>query len=60
MNHRRTNAPVRHCPQCGQAVNEGLPVGRCPDATHAQRRRQQSSFCIDCGAQLIAPPPGVR
>lgn len=60
MNHRRANAPVRHCPQCGGTVNGGVPAGHCPDTTHATRRRQQATYCIDCGSQLIASPPSFR
>ena len=60
LNHLRPNAPIRHCPQCGEPVNANRPQGRCDAATHAARRKQQSNFCIDCGEALIAKPPAVR
>jgi len=52
QNHKRSNAPVRHCPQCGGVVNDGVPAQTCPDARHDEQRRRQSLFCIDCGRQL--------
>ena len=54
MNHRRDNAPVGHCPQCGGIVNPNIPVAICSEAEHALARRQQSVFCVHCGALLIA------
>jgi hypothetical protein len=54
MNHLRTNAPVSHCPDCGNVVNRNAPPKSCDDAKHAAARRQQSTYCVDCGAQLIA------
>ncbi len=53
FNHRRTNAPVRFCPTCGEVVNEDIPVRRCTEAEHAKRRRESSKYCVDCGEQLI-------
>jgi predicted RNA-binding Zn-ribbon protein involved in translation (DUF1610 family) len=53
MNHRRSDAPVSHCPQCGEVVNAGIPARRCDDAKHAAARRRQSEFCVDCGEHLI-------
>ena len=53
MNHRRTNSPVPHCPQCGGVVNARLATGHCDEAKHAASRRRQSVFCVECGAQLI-------
>lgn len=53
MNHRRRNAPVRHCPLCGEVVNEAVPAAQCDTAEHSAARRKQRRFCIDCGAQLI-------
>ena len=54
MNHRRVDAPVAHCPECGGVVNARLaPVG-CNEAKHAAARRRQSRFCVDCGTQLVA------
>jgi hypothetical protein len=60
LNHLRPNAPIRHCPQCGGTVNAGHPASRCEATTHATRRKQQSNFCVDCGAELIARSPGIR
>jgi ribosomal protein L34E len=60
LNHLRSNAPIRHCPQCGVAVNAQRAMMQCDVATHAARRKQQSAYCIDCGAELIPPPPSVR
>jgi hypothetical protein len=53
MNHRRANSPVSHCPQCGGVVNPSIVAGRCDEAKHAASRRRQSTFCVDCGVQLI-------
>jgi hypothetical protein len=53
MNHRRPDAPVGHCPQCGEVVNEALHSARCADADHAAARRRQTEFCVHCGLQLI-------
>jgi len=53
LNHRRTNAPVRHCPLCGGVVNEGVCAKQCSETRHAAARRQRTVFCVDCGAQLI-------
>ena len=54
MNHRRPNAPVPFCPQCGAVVNDRLPVQHCSEAKHAAARRQQTAFCVDCGSKIIA------
>jgi ribosomal protein S27AE len=53
MNHRRRDAPVSHCPQCGGVVNPNLPHTQCDGAKHAVAVRQHRAFCVDCGAQLI-------
>jgi hypothetical protein len=53
MNHRRSDAPVSHCPQCGGVVNASIRARPCSEAQHVAARRQQSVFCVDCGAQLI-------
>jgi hypothetical protein len=56
LNHRRANAPVAHCPQCGGVVNQTLRgAARCDDAKHTQARRTFAAYCITCGTQLIAP-----
>ena len=52
MNHRRVNAPVSHCPQCGRVVNPDLPARSCTDEQHAVSRRQGAMFCVACGTQL--------
>jgi hypothetical protein len=54
MNHRRRDAPVGHCPQCGGTVNEAIRAQSCSEAEHAAARRRQSAFCVNCGAKLIA------
>ena len=53
MNHRRANAPVGHCPQCGGVVNQAYHMESCAADQHAAMRRRQSVFCIHCGMQLI-------
>jgi ribosomal protein L37AE/L43A len=55
MNHRRPNAPVAHCVQCGAVVNDRLSPGRCEEQRHAEARRRQLPYCADCGQQLILP-----
>ena len=56
LNHRRANAPVAHCPQCGGIVNQSLrAASRCDDSRHLAARRTFAAFCITCGTQLIAP-----
>jgi len=54
MNHRRLDAPVAFCPDCGEVVNAGIPAKNCSDETHAKRRKGRSHYCIDCGKQLIS------
>jgi hypothetical protein len=53
MNHRRANAPVGHCPQCGGIVNERHRSQGCGETEHNAARRTQSTFCVNCGTQLI-------
>ena len=53
MNHRRSDAPVRFCPDCGEVVNAKVGIKRCREEEHGKRRRGQSRFCVDCGEQLI-------
>ena len=53
MNHRRADAHVGHCPQCGGVVNARIRARPCNEIQHAAARRQQTAFCVDCGAQLI-------
>ena len=55
MNHRRRDAPVSHCPECGDVVNAGLRgAALCDGSKHAVRRRQGRTFCVDCGTRLIS------
>jgi hypothetical protein len=54
MNHRRRDAPVSHCPECGRVVNDQIARGRCEESKHAAARRRQSKFCVDCGTRLMA------
>jgi hypothetical protein len=53
MNHRRGNAPVGHCPDCGGVVNAQITPEPCTDSKHSAARRRQSRFCVDCGTKLI-------
>jgi hypothetical protein len=53
MNHRRRDAPVGHCPQCGGVVNDRIAANACSEDKHSDARRRQSTFCVDCGAQLM-------
>jgi DNA-directed RNA polymerase subunit RPC12/RpoP len=54
MNHYRQNAPIAHCPQCGERVNANVDAPACDDAKHAAARRRQTAWCTDCGERLIA------
>jgi hypothetical protein len=53
MNHRRRDAPVSHCSECGGVVNAGWPATHCDGSRHAVARRQGRTFCVDCGTRLI-------
>ena len=53
MNHRRRDAPVSHCSECGGTVNADLPATQCDDSKHAVARRQGRAFCVACGTRLI-------
>ena len=53
LNHRRSDAPVGHCPQCGAVVNARRHVEHCTEESHASARRQLSAFCAHCGVRLI-------
>jgi len=53
LNHRRSDAPVGHCPDCGAVVNARARVSRCAEDDHAISRRQRSTFCVHCGERLI-------
>lgn len=52
LNHRRSNAPVRACPSCGEIVNHKVRAKRCTEREHASRRRNGDVFCVDCENQL--------
>ena len=54
MNHRRRDAPVGHCPQCGGVVNAQVVTVPCGEGKHSAARRRQSIFCVDCGIRLVA------
>jgi hypothetical protein len=53
LNHRRRDAPVRCCPNCGQVVNAKVVQVQCPSTRHDVKRRSGSTFCVDCGDRLI-------
>lgn len=53
MNHRRLDAPVGHCPECGAVVNAQIGLKSCSEEKHAAARRRQSVYCVDCGKKLI-------
>ena len=53
LNHRRTDAPVRNCPNCGEIVNGNVSIQMCTAEQHAQDRMRMSKFCVNCGEQLI-------
>jgi hypothetical protein len=53
MNHRRRDAPVRHCPQRGGVVNAQIAHMDCVETKHAVPRRQGRTFCVDSGARLV-------
>jgi hypothetical protein len=54
FNHRRSDAPVRHCPSCGEVVNAKVTSARCASPRHDARRKEGSAFCVDCGERLAA------
>jgi ribosomal protein L37AE/L43A len=53
LNHRRSDAPVAHCPECGEVVNAGVGRRRCTEVEHAVARRARSVFCVHCGQKLV-------
>jgi hypothetical protein len=55
FNHRRSDAPVRGCPMCGEVVNAKLRAMRCGEDEHAVRRRNGDMFCTACGERLRTP-----
>ena len=54
FNHKRSDAPVRFCPNCGEVVNNNVPISKCSDERHAKMRMNRAMYCVDCGEQLIA------
>lgn len=61
LNHRRSNAPVRYCPLCGEVVNGLISTRTCAEDDHAKKRREMNKYCVNCGDQLIKndwPQPG--
>jgi hypothetical protein len=56
LNHRRSDAPVGYCPQCGKRVNARLRTFACDDALHARARRQRDAWCVHCGVTLRVAP----
>jgi hypothetical protein len=56
MNHRRIDAPVGYCPECGGVVNARARAQACSESHHATARRTRTVFCVDCGVQLISNP----
>jgi hypothetical protein len=56
LNHRRANAPVAHCPQCGGIVNQSLRAPRAATIrTHSAARRTFAALLHHLRTQLIAP-----
>jgi hypothetical protein len=53
LNHRRSDAPVGHCPDCGEVVNDRFHTSRCSAEEHDRSRRGRVAFCVRCGAPLI-------
>jgi len=54
-NHGRAVVTVRFCAQCGSVVNGKILASRCVQESHARMRRAQSTYCVDCGEQLVLP-----
>ncbi len=36
-----------------EVVNDNIPAKQCSKELHAKRRKERSTYCIDCGEQLI-------
>ncbi len=53
MNHRRSDAPVRYCPSCGEVVNTNVLAKICGGKEHAERRMNRNKYCVHCGLQLM-------
>jgi hypothetical protein len=52
LNHRRSAAPVRACPQCGGIVNARIAATRCSPEAHVAKRKKGDAFCFNCAAPL--------
>lgn len=55
FNHRKANAPVRGCPNCGGIVNPNVRPQKCGEQEHAHRRKNGDLFCTACCEQLRTP-----
>ena len=53
FNHRKSNPPVRFCPNCSEVVNATIPAKRCSEQLHAKARMSRNKYCVNCGEQLI-------
>lgn len=53
LNHKRENTPVRFCPDCGELLNEDIPIKKCKKKEHTTNRRERDAYCVNCGEQLI-------
>jgi hypothetical protein len=53
LNHGISNPPVRHCPECGEIVNNGIHLGTCSPRKHAIERWNRNRFCRECGEQVL-------
>ena len=52
-NHGRSNVAVRFCSMCGGVVNEKVASQLCSKESHATKRRQRCTYCVDCGELLV-------
>jgi len=52
-NHGRAVVTVRFCSYCGAVVNGKIRASLCSKENHAGMRRAQSTYCVDCGEQLV-------
>jgi hypothetical protein len=52
LNHRRGDAPVRACPQCGGVVNARIATKQCSADAHASRRKDGDAYCLNCATPL--------
>ncbi|MDP6178538.1 MAG: hypothetical protein QGG48_01455 [Desulfatiglandales bacterium] len=49
FNHERENARVHFCPDCGEVLNEEIPIKKCKKKEHAISRRERDEYCVNCG-----------